>query len=739
MSFSHLDDGTAESVWEDAGIADLPRLRLPALDSDSLVVVAVAHPDDETLGATGLIRTALRAGARVELVVATAGEASHPDSSTHTPEQLRALRGPELEHAADALGGDARDRLRVHRLDLPDSHVAEYEDAVRQAVAHLVQEHRERGDSGGHRDPGTASGTASPAPGTVLLVAHDRTDGHADHDAVGRAVGALAAQEHLALCEFPLWFWHWGEPAALPARRYRRLPLTPEDRRARRDALAAHASQVVPLSDAPGDEAILSPQMLTHFDRPFDCARYTGPDEADAHRAEAVFDRLYAGAEDPWRYLSSPYERRKRALTLALLTRPRYGRVVEAGASIGVLTAELAARAEHVVGLEASPRAVERAQARLADLPHAEVRRAVLPDQWPQDLGAPRHDDGPLASGASAGSGVAPRPGLDLAVVSEIGYFLQPDELDALMDRIDRDLALDGEILACHWRQPVQGWPLDGDDVHARLAADPRWRLVAEHLEADVRLALLTRAHAADHAVVVVPAKDEEADLPDCLEALAAAVDRWEEQHTQGSAAVVVVADRCTDRTVEIAREKAEEDPRFHVLEPDAAAPGEPSVGRVRDLGARYGRELFPDADPGRLWIASTDADTRVPAGWLTGTAVLGTGVDVADPAGALVLGTVDLVDADPVLHAAWAAGYEHREGHGHVHGASMGLTWARYAAAGGFPHRSEHEDVLLAEAVRGQGAPVVATDRVRVRTSARLQGRSPGGFAGYLAALPVD
>jgi len=722
VSFSHLDESTAESTWEDAGIADLPPLRLPALDGDSLVVVAVAHPDDETLGATGLIRTALRAGARVALVVATAGEASHPDSPTHTPEQLRALRGPELEHAADVLGGEHRHRLAVHRLDLPDSRVAEHEEAVGRAVAGLITDHR-----------------TTDRPGTVLLVAHDRTDGHADHDAVGRAVGALAAQEHLPLCEFPLWFWHWGDPGALPARRYRRLPLTEQDRQARRDALAAHASQVAPLSDAPGDEAILSAQMLTHFDRPFDCARYTGPDEADSHRAEAVFERLYAGAEDPWRYLSSPYERRKRALTLAMLSRPRYGRAVEAGASIGVLTAELAARADRVVGLEASPLAVERAQARLADLPHAEVRRAVLPGEWPQDLGGPLSGDDVPASGASPRPGVVRRQEIDLAVVSEIGYFLQPDELDALVERIDRDLALDGEMVACHWRQPVQGWPLDGDDVHARLAEDPRWRTVAEHLEADVRLALLTRAHAAGHAVAVVPAKDEEADLPHCLAALTAAVDRWEEQHTQGSTAVVVVADRCADRTVEIARAKAEEDPRFHVLEPGPGTPGEPSVGRARDLGARHGRGLFPDTPGERLWIASTDADTRVPAGWLTGLAVLGTGVDVADAEGALVLGTVDLVDADPALRRVWAAGYEHREGHPHVHGASMGLTWARYEAAGGFPHVSEHEDVRLARAVRAQRAPVVATDRVRVATSARLHGRSPGGFAGHLAALPVD
>ncbi|PPE86232.1 methyltransferase domain-containing protein, partial [Streptococcus agalactiae] len=137
-------------------------------------------------------------------------------------------------------------------------------------------------------------------------------------------------------------------------------------------------------------------------------------DDADAHRAAAVFDRLYRAQEDPWRYLSSSYEARKRALTLAVLPRPRYGTVVEAGASIGVLTADVAARADRVVGLEASGTAVERAAARLAGAPHAEVRRAVLPADWPADVA-----------------------GADLVIASEIGYFLQPEELDALIDDAD--------------------------------------------------------------------------------------------------------------------------------------------------------------------------------------------------------------------------------------------------------------------------------------------------------------
>ena len=703
VSFSHTDDGTSEAAWTEGGVGDLPELRLPVWDAETLLLVAVAHPDDETLAATGLIRSALRGGARVHVLVATAGEASHPHSPTHTPADLVRLRRDEMEHALDALaaglpasagpGSPARDRLTWASLALPDSGVAEHEDAVRDAVAAALDAH----------------------PGPAVLASHDPGDGHADHEAVGRAVGAVAGECDLPLYAFPIWFWHWADPADLPARRYRRLPLTDDDRAARRAALDAHASQVRPLSAAHGDEAILGPAVLAHHERPFEAHRVSGPDDADAHRAAAVFDRLYRAQEDPWRYLSSSYEARKRALTLAALPRPRYGTVVEAGASIGVLTADVAARADRVVGLEASDIAVDRAAARLADAPHAEVRRAVLPADWPADVA-----------------------GADLVIASEIGYFLQPEELDALIDDADAALAPGGELLLCHWRHPIEGWPLDGDAVHARVAADPRWRLRTELVEDDFRLSLHVRAAAATHAVVVVPAKDEQERLPAALAALTAALDRWEEHHAQGTAAVVVAADRCDDATVAAALEARAADPRIHVLELGEPTAGQAGVGRARLEGARRARALFPDVPAERLWLASTDADSRVPADWLLAQTV------AAGRDEALVLGTVDVRQGP--LRQAWLRGYRHEEGHAHVHGANLGLPWSLYEAVGGFPPVAEHEDVGLAEAVRalagerdggdGRRVRVIATDTTRVLTSSRLEGRTPGGFSGYLKAV---
>ena len=97
-------------------------------------------------------------------------------------------------------------------------------------------------------------------------------------------------------------------------------------------------------------------------------------------------------------------------------------------------------------------------------------------------------------------------------------------------------------------------------------------------------------------------------------------------------------------------------------------------------------------------------------------------------------------------LRQAWLRGYRHEEGHAHVHGANLGLPWSLYEAVGGFPPVAEHEDVGLAEAVRalagerdggeGRRVRVIATDTTRVLTSSRLEGRTPGGFSGYLKAV---
>ncbi len=50
----------------------------------------------------------------------------------------------------------------------------------------------------------------------------------------------------------------------------------------------------------------------------------------------AYFDQMYAASADPWGFTSRWYEKRKYALTLAMLPRERYADAFEPGCSIGV-------------------------------------------------------------------------------------------------------------------------------------------------------------------------------------------------------------------------------------------------------------------------------------------------------------------------------------------------------------------------------------------------------------------
>ena len=411
---------------------------------DHLVVVA-AHPDDESLGAAGLTSAAARAGVPVTVVVATSGEASHPGSPTHRPEDLAALREAEVGRAVGGLAPAARLVL----LRLPDGALAGHETALRQALA----------DLSGPR---------------TLLVAPWRGDRHGDHEAAARVVGQVAATTGAAVLEYPVWLWHWGDPRDLAPLDVVRVALDEEGSRRKADALACHASQTAQLSDRPGDEALLPETFLAHATRPFEVfvrsegARAVEDDErpVTARDRDAAFDAMFDRSEDPWDFETSWYEERKRAVTLAALPARHLGRVLEVGCSTGVLTAELAARAESVVGTDLSERALERARRRLADQPHVSLQQLRAPQQWP------------------AGR-------FDLIVLSEVGYFWQPDELDEAVGRAVASLSAEGVLLLCHWRHPVEGWPLDGDTVHGTARSASGLEVLVEHLEADFRLDLL--------------------------------------------------------------------------------------------------------------------------------------------------------------------------------------------------------------------------------------------------------
>ena len=435
--FRHDHPGTTAASWSD-GLASLPTLELPG--SRGRVVVVGAHPDDETLGAGGLLHAAARAGRSVEVVTATAGEGSHPHSPTHTPGRLAEVRRAELRRATEVLAPDAH----VTCLDLPDGAVADHEEEL---VAALVE----------------AIGTDGDA---VLLCAPWRGDGHPDHEAVGRAAATAAHRTDALLWEYPVWWWHWGRPDDLSAAQVARLPLSTDALSAKRAAVDTHESQVRPLSAAPGDEVLLGPDLLAHFDRDHEVFLVGGP-EAD----DESLDRVHRERPDPWA-VDSFYERRKRAVSLASLPREHYPLALEVGCSVGALAVDLATRCDRLLAVDDSPAAVDLARRRTAGIDGLEVRLARVPDEWP----AARYD---------------------LVSVSEVGYFLSPLRLAELVRLCLTSLADDGHVLLCHWRHQPVGWPLAGPAVHdtfvdAFLAAGGR--VLVEHQEPDFLLHVLGRS-----------------------------------------------------------------------------------------------------------------------------------------------------------------------------------------------------------------------------------------------------
>ena len=112
--------GPGELAWASSPrLANLPPLG--ELHARRLVVVT-PHPDDEVLGAGGLIQKALAEGILVEIVAVTDGEASHPLSDVAARLDLPALRARETETALRRLGWDTPTITRLH---LPDGRVSE--------------------------------------------------------------------------------------------------------------------------------------------------------------------------------------------------------------------------------------------------------------------------------------------------------------------------------------------------------------------------------------------------------------------------------------------------------------------------------------------------------------------------------------------------------------------------------------------------------------------------------------
>ena len=156
------------------------------------------------------------------------------------------------------------------------------------------------------------------------------------------------------------------------------------------------------------------------------------------------FEEMFEANDDPWRFRSSWYEARKRALTLACLPRARYASGYEPGCANGELSAALAARCERLLVSDGALGAAQAARARLADMPQVEV--------------------------------------------SEVAYYLGAAALAGFAAKLRASLDPGATVLACHWRHPIEGCAFTGDEVHRRLGEGLALPRIGQVVEADLRI-----------------------------------------------------------------------------------------------------------------------------------------------------------------------------------------------------------------------------------------------------------
>lgn len=157
------------------------------------------------------------------------------------------------------------------------------------------------------------------------------------------------------------------------------------------------------------------------------------------------FEDVYNTNDDPWNFASSDYEKAKYAATLAALPNQKYASALEVGCSIGVLTAQLAARCASLLAIDVNEKALAQARHRCRNLSNVTFAQRQIPQQFPAQ-------------------------NFELILISEVGYYLSVEDWKKTAEQAIMRLNPQGNILLIHWTPPVADYPQTGDEVHDSFA-----------------------------------------------------------------------------------------------------------------------------------------------------------------------------------------------------------------------------------------------------------------------------
>jgi cyclopropane fatty-acyl-phospholipid synthase-like methyltransferase len=180
---------------------------------------------------------------------------------------------------------------------------------------------------------------------------------------------------------------------------------------------------------------------------------------------EKYFEDVYAANEDPWNFTTSQYEAEKYSATIAALPNEKYSNAFEIGCSIGVLTEKLAAKCEKLLSVDVSEKALAKAEKRCENLPQVRFEKMNIAQKFPDGF-------------------------FDLIVISEVGYYLAPDDWLAAAEKVFAHLTEKGQVALIHWLPPVHDYPQTGDEVHDSFArlSENELRLIEHRQTENYRL-----------------------------------------------------------------------------------------------------------------------------------------------------------------------------------------------------------------------------------------------------------